>query len=318
VAVEQVLDVEISLVNTSNRDLLERCLASLPAACERLAWHVTVVDNASTDGSAELVEERFPEARLRRNEIRLGFSTNHNLVLRPAVAEGFARYLLILNEDTELRPGAVTELVRFCDGRPEIGAAGPTLVLPDGRKQQSLPPLPLTDFRDELIRMFRPTRPFPQATRVRLQGSCVLVRAEALRRIGLLDERFFIFFEDTDLCRRLWDAGWSCAVCEDAVVLHHEHQTVSKRPYGTAMERQMLRSRYLYFRKHHGRGRTLILVSAARLALALRAAKALVEAVGGRDPSGGQRARMLLDLASYDPRVALLHEIEAVARRDSA
>ncbi|MGZ4403626.1 MAG: glycosyltransferase, partial [Gaiellaceae bacterium] len=145
----QPLDVEISVVNTNNRDLLERCLASLPAACEALTagsddlrWHVTVIDNASTDGSAAMVAERFPDATVRRNEDRRGFGTNHNQVLRAVVDQQLARYALVLNEDTEVSPGSITALVRRCDTNPGVGAAGPTLVGGDGLPQRTYRPLP--------------------------------------------------------------------------------------------------------------------------------------------------------------------------------
>src|ERR1700737_1865242 len=109
-----VLEGEISLVNTNNRALLNACLASLPEACAGLNWHVTVVDNESLDGSAEMVATRFPTAQLIRNAKRLGFGANHNQVLVPAL-ESHVRHVLILNEDTELDPGSVRELVAFAD-----------------------------------------------------------------------------------------------------------------------------------------------------------------------------------------------------------
>jgi N-acetylglucosaminyl-diphospho-decaprenol L-rhamnosyltransferase len=141
-----------------------------------------------------------------------------------------------------------------------------------------------------------------------LNGSCLLVRTEALRRVGPLDARFFIFFEDTDLGLRLHRAGWRSAVCKSSRVVHHGHQAVSQSGVGTYMEQQMLRSRYLYFRKHHGGYKAALVVALIRVALGLRAAKALV--AGAVTGDGGERnlAGLLWSLARYDPVAPLPHE----------
>lgn len=310
----EVLDVEISIVNTSNCELLRGCLRSLPAACEGLHWHATVVDNASTDGSAEMVESGFPWAKVLRNEGRLGFSANHNRVLRPTIEHRQARYVLILNEDTQLEAGSLFELVRFCDSDERCGAAGPVILGRDGLIEQSLFSFPtlLDQFRASLL----PGRPEgPPGPAGWLNGSCVLIRVEALRQIGPLDERFFIFFEDTDLCLRLAAAGWTVRICEQARILHLGHQTVSQRPLGDSMERQMLRSRYLYFLKHGGPARAGAVAGLVRIALAARATKALAGGVVGGDPGERDLASGLWRLARYDPASPLPHErtVEAAA-----
>lgn len=301
------VDVHVSLVNTNNRELLRRCLASLPEAAGRdVAWRATVVDNASSDGSAEMVRAEFPRAQLRVNAARLGFSANHNQVLGPVVAEDVARYVLVLNEDTELRPGSLAELVRFADERRDAGAVGPGLVAPDGRRQVSFFAFP--SVRDQFGSTLVPGR--AQRT-VRgsgwLNGSCLLLRTEALREVGLLDERFFIFFEDTDMGLRLCRAGWSSELCETATVVHHEHQTVSRQPADSPMERQFLRSRYLYFRKHRGRLAAVWVAALVRAALTARAAKALLGSLAG-NRAERVLARLLWRLARYDPNVPLAHE----------
>jgi N-acetylglucosaminyl-diphospho-decaprenol L-rhamnosyltransferase len=306
------LDVEISLVNTSNRELLRSCMRSIPAACEGLSWHATVVDNASTDGSAEMAASEAPWARVVRNETRLGFSANHNQVIVDTLERGLARYVLILNEDTVLEAGSVAELVRFCDAEAHCGAAGPVIVDRHGLVEQSLFPFPtiVDQVRASLV-PGRLNRPPPPAGW--LNGSCVLVRAEALREIGPLDERFFIFFEDTDLGFRLAVAGWTSLICERARIVHLGHKTVSQRPLGDSMERQMLRSRYLYFRKHEGPARALAVAGLVRVALAARATKALAAGFIGKDRGERDLASYLWRLARYDPRGPLPHESSAEA-----
>jgi N-acetylglucosaminyl-diphospho-decaprenol L-rhamnosyltransferase len=306
VKAERNLDVEISIANTNSRELLRGCLESLPAACAGLSWRATVVDNASTDGSAEMVRREFEGVGLLQNDAARGFSANHNRVLRRAL-ERSPRYVLILNEDTVLEPGSVGELFRFCDKRPTLGAAGPVITGGDGVLQQSFFRFPSVG--EQAAACFRPGRkPAAADGGGWLNGSCVLVRVDALRQVGLLDERFFIFFEDTDLGLRLQQAGWQSAVCPSARIVHYGHQVVSQPIYGNRMERQMVRSRYLYFRKHYGVARAGMLAVLVRTAFTLRAVKALGSSVFLRRSDERGLASILWDLARYDPRVALSHE----------
>jgi GT2 family glycosyltransferase len=301
------LDVEVSLVNTNNSDLLRACLASLPEAAGALSWHATVVDNASDDGSPEVVRIEFPWARLIENPQRAGFSANHNQVIGDVVSHDSARYVLVLNEDTELESGSLEELVSFADREDRLGAAGPRLIESDGREQVSY-----FRFPGVLEQFWSTLRPGPPPRRAEtggwLNGSCVLVRTEAFRRIGPLDERFFIFFEDTDLGLRLHRAVWRSAVCKSSRVVHHGHQTVSQSGVGTHMEQQMLRSRYLYFRKHHGRRTAALVVALVRMALGVRATKAFLTGFITRDGRERRLAGLLWSLARYDPVAPLPHE----------
>jgi N-acetylglucosaminyl-diphospho-decaprenol L-rhamnosyltransferase len=313
VSAEPILDVEISIANTNSRELLRGCLSSLPASCNGLAWHASVVDNASKDGSAEMVLDEFSWVELLKNSVMRGFSANHNQVLRRALDRG-ARYVLILNEDTVLEPGSVRELVGFCDAHPRIGAAGPIIRGSNGLVQRSFFSYPTVT--NQAAACLRPGRP-PRVAELDgwLNGSCVLARADALREIGLLDERYFIFFEDTDLGLRLRKAGWQSAVCSDAHILHYGHQVVSQPVYGDRMERQALRSRYLYFRKHHGAVRAGAVAALIKCALAVRAVKALVWGALSRRSEERSLATVLWALAGYDPRVALSHERTAMESR---
>jgi len=298
------VDVDISLVSTDNRDLLEACLRSLPAACEGLAWRACVVDNASSDGTSEAVARDFPWARVLRNEHRLGFSANHNQVIGPLLEAGAARYVVVLNEDTELDPGSVAALVAYADDRPRIGVVGPEIYGADGERQPSFFRFP--HVCGQIWSTLRPGRnPRGPSSNGWLNGSCLLVRVSALQEIGALDERFFIFFEDTDLGYRMHLAGWESTVAPGVRILHHGHMTVSQPALGSAMERQMLRSRYLYFEKHHGRRQARLVANGVRLALFMRAVKARVR----RETSDGNRAHVLLaGAARYSPTNPLPHE----------
>ena len=302
-----VLDVEISLVNTNNRELLKACLASLPKACEGLRWHVTVVDNDSHDGSADMVAALFRAAGLIRNSRRLGFGANHNRVLLTALEAG-VRYALILNEDTELDPGSVREMIAFADDHKRVGAVGPAIRGSDGFRQPSYLPFP-TVF-GQLWSYLRTGRPPRQPTREGwLNGSCVLFRSEALKRVGTLAERFFIFYEDTDLGERLRRAGWESAICESSRIVHHGHMTVALASAGSVWEWQMLRSQFLYFSKYRGYFVGLLLSGMVRTALLIRACKAFLVSRVKNDVSQRATASLLIDLVKYDPRRVLPHEV---------
>jgi GT2 family glycosyltransferase len=304
----QSLDVLISLVNTNSRDLLRQCLLSLPDACRGLSSRTTLVDNASTDGSAEMVEAEFPDVELIRNTTRRGFSANHNQSIRLALDRG-ARFVLVLNEDTVLEPGSVRALVECCDARKEVGAAGPLINGSDGSPQRSL--LAFPTIASEVSTSLRPGRDREPRGAGWLNGSCVLFRTDALRQVGTLDERFFIFFEDTDIGLRLHDAGWESVVCPTSRILHYGHQVVSQPAYGDRMVRQMIRSRDLYFRKHRGPARASIANALCKSAFRLRAMKAGLTATILREAEERQLAGFLWGLASYDPREALPHELDA-------
>ena len=309
--VSPAVDVQISLVNTNSRELVLQCLASLAAACEGISWRTLLVDNASTDGSAEIVRSEFPDIEVIQNAERMGFSANHNQVIRRAIATG-ARFVLVLNEDTVLDAGAIRELVKFSDADPRVGAAGPTIIGRDGEVQRSLLSYPTVG--SEVAASFRPGKPRDETRSGGwLNGSCVLVRTDALREIGLLDERFFIFFEDTDLGLRLRESGWKSAVCPSARIVHYGHQVVSQPTYGDRMERQMVRSRYLYFEKHQGRVRAEICQALSRCAFCIRATKAATVGICVKDNDERKLATLLWRLAMYDPRESLAHELAPVS-----
>jgi N-acetylglucosaminyl-diphospho-decaprenol L-rhamnosyltransferase len=293
------MDVHISVVDHGHPEQAARCLATLAAACQGLEWRATAVENLSGSDTTP-VRRGFPDVELRVNPRPLGFGANHNAVLRASVESGAARYVLVLNDDTELDRGAVTALVRFADAHPQLGAVGPAVRTGDGAPENTLLPFPtlLSQLRAALA---RPPRHAAPAGRGWLNGACLLLRVGALRRVGLFDERFFMFREDTDLGRRLLRAGLGSAVCAEAGMVHHGHATVAQPSFGSAMERQMVRSQWLYDRRWHGRAYAAAALAATRAARALRAAKA---AATGQPRLAG----LLWELARFDPARPLPHE----------
>jgi GT2 family glycosyltransferase len=270
------VDLAVSIVSYRTPDLLATCLSALEAQRADLRLDVTVVDNASGDGSAELVADRFPWACLVRNPRNVGFGAAHNQTLREAVTR--ARCLLVLNADTVPAAGALRHLVSFLDAHPDVAVVGPRLRYPDGRTQPSRRrfPTPLTLFLEStqvqrfwsdnhvLRRYYVADRSDDQTQEVDwLVGACLCVRSEAARQVGLFDERFFLYSEELDWCRRFRAAGWRVVYSPEAEVMHLEG--ASTRLNLAARDRSFQTSKLRYAQTWHG----------WRIATALRAYLAL-------------------------------------------
>ncbi len=262
-------ELSIVVVSWNTRELLASCLGSIFALAEpsggtyRLSpggpnFEVLVVDNASADGSAGLVRDRFPMVQLIANQENVGFARANNQAM--PLCRG--RYVLLLNPDTAVAPGALETLVRFMASHPEAGAAGARLLAADGTLQRSCYPAPT--LARELWRLFHLDLIWPYGTyrmgrwdtsRPRpvdvVQGACLIVRREVLDRVGLLDPEYFIYSEEVDLCQRIRLAGWRIYWVPAAVVVHHEGQ--STRQAAAAMFLRLYQGKVLYFRKNHGR-----------------------------------------------------------------
>jgi len=267
------LDLAIVIVSWNVRGLLEACLTSVYESLQgsNLRGEVWVVDNASTDGSAEMVQERFPQARLMANETNVGFAAANNQALR---AMGFAsaedhdlpRYVLLLNPDTQVLDDALATMVRFLDENPQAGVAGAKLLYPDGRLQHSAFAFPTLvqaffDFFPLHYRLLNsrlngryPRRLYEQGEPFPIDyplGAALMARGEAIQEVGLLDERFFIYCEEIDWCTRMKKAGWGIYCVPRAEVVHHEAKSTGQ--VRGEMFVALWRSRYLLFEKHYSR-----------------------------------------------------------------
>jgi GT2 family glycosyltransferase len=243
--------------------LLRQCLAALESERSQLDLDVTVVDNASGDGSAELVAAQFPWVRLMRNERNVGFGAAHNQALRGAQG----RNVLVLNPDALPRPGALRLLVEFLDSHADVGVVGPRLRNPDGSVQPSRRRLPTTatlflestqlqrfsSANAVLRRYYVEDRSDDEQQDVDwLVGACLCARAEAVAQVGLFDERFFMYSEELDWCRRFRASGWRVVYLPAAEVVHVEG--ASTRLDLAARDRQFQAAKLLYAAKWHGAG----------------------------------------------------------------
>lgn len=246
------MDISIIIVNWNTRDLLRNCLQSVEATVRDLAYEIIVVDNASTDGSAAMLGEQFPQVRLIANAENRGFGAANNQAMRLMAG----RYALLLNSDTVLTEGAVRELYAFLEARPEAAIACGQLLNADGSRQNSIAAFPslvtlLTNA--PLLEYLFPKR-FPSKRHTYLGpievdsgiGACLMVRKRAIDSVGMFDERYFFFFEETDWARQMRAAGWKVFHVPSALIYHLQGQSIG----GSIRSRiEFYRSRYQYFRK---------------------------------------------------------------------
>jgi GT2 family glycosyltransferase len=221
-------DLSVVIVSYNARDLLAACLDSVRAS-RGARFETFVIDNASRDGSADLVRDRFPDVLLIRNADNVGFARAANQGLS-AVS---GRHALLLNSDTQFVADALARLVAFMDAHPRAGACGPRLQNPGGTLQPSgrafpsaiaaalaITPVPRWVRRACADRLER--RDYAHACEVdELTGAVLCLRMEAVRQVGLLDEDYFFFGEDVDLCWRLRKGGWSVHYLPSVSVVHH-------------------------------------------------------------------------------------------------
>ena len=278
-------DLSVSIVNTNSRELLLACLESLAGTDAE----IVVLDNASEDGSADAVRERFPGVRVIAQAHRAGFGANHNAVIRATTG----RYVYVLNEDTTAGDWGFETLTAYLDAHPRVAALGPRLVYPDGPLQDSAwrfpTPLVSTLALATLGRL-GVTQSRGDAPRAVdwVTGAAVVLRREALEEVGLFDEGFFLYSEEVDLQARLHRAGWEVHYLPAVTVVHHESQFSADIPERRINE--MWRSRHRYWRKHHSAAGARIAALATGAQYAARAA--MSPFAKPLDP--GLRARMRL------------------------
>jgi GT2 family glycosyltransferase len=226
-----VADLAIIVVSTNEAHWLEACLSTVFAQAGTAKLDVVVVDNESSDGTPELVHSRFPEARVVPS-VNRGFGHGNNRGLETTAA----RYVLFLNPDTEILAGTFGELVEMLDERPEIGLAGVRQLTPDGELFPTIRRFPSASraLGEALASERWPVNPSWSGERVIdlslyerevecdwTSGSFMLARREALQSAGCMDERFFIYAEEPDLCLRMKRAGWSVRHLPDMTIIHH-------------------------------------------------------------------------------------------------
>jgi len=313
-------ELSIVILSWNTRELTRKCLESvLPPVAAASAgpggaaagtaappFEVIVVENGSGDGSAEMVARDFPSVRLLRNEKNEGYARGNN----QGIALATAPFVLLLNSDTEVRPGALATLVDFLRSSPEYGAVAPRLVHPDGRVQKSCMRFP--DLRVGLLYDSWFERRYGRGRHMKRYfmedfdhlhdadveqppGACLLVRRDLLNRIGGFDESLFLFFNDVELCRAIHDQGYRLRYLARPEVLHHVGRSTAQFKDVVG---EWAVNRVRYYRKRHG----LLGVATVKLAFLLRALEESWKS--WRTLGAADRAGALRDIRRIVKRVA--------------
>jgi GT2 family glycosyltransferase len=276
--------LSIIIVNWNVCDLLAKCLDSLGTQHE-----IIVIDSASTDGSVALMRDRYPHVRLLVQTENIGFSKGNNLGLAAASGD----YLMLLNPDTEIIGDALDRMVAYLDAHPDVGIVGPHTLNTDGSHQSTrrrFPSLITGFFESTWFESFAPRTLLDRYT-VRdvpddaiadvdwVQGSALMARRAVYAQIGGLDERFIMYSEEMDWCRRARNAGWRVVYLGDARITHHggkSSEQVTARKHILFQQ-----SKLYYFNKHHGAlaafALRLVLIANYLVQITLEGGKALLK-----------------------------------------
>ena len=297
-------DLSIVIVNTNTRQLVSQCLESVYANPPSCDFEVIVVDNASTDGSCETIERRFPQVRLIRNKRNLGFSLGNNRGFE--IARG--KHIMLLNSDTLVLQGSLDKLLDALEVDPTVGVVAPQLIYPDGSLQMSYGPMP--SLFVSFCSFFEVRRWVPQTFLARLgqsanghlgknagsyvkwfsgqaprtaklekhilvTGACMLIRDKCFRQVGTLDPAFFMYVDDADYCKRVYDSGWAIQYLAEATIVHIKGGTVGQRYRWTSPAAYF--SVFHFMKKHRGNAAATVVKALALASLTFRlAAKAVV------------------------------------------
>ena len=257
-----MIDLSIAIPSWNTSDLLDQCLTSIKASTEKLTYEIIVVDNASTDGSPEMVEEKHPDVMLIRNRVNLGFASACNTAFKRSTGRCFC----LLNSDTIVLKDSLAPLFEFMESHPDAGAAGCKLLNGDGTLQRSCSCFPsvMTELFDALYlsKLFPRNRVFGCYSMsywdfddVRevdfVGGSCMMVRREAVEEVGLLDETYFMYTEEADWCYRMWDSGWKVYYYPGAQIIHLGGESAKR--FGGDVRLYLYLSRNRFIRKYKGR-----------------------------------------------------------------
>jgi len=259
------MKISIIIVSWNVEEELFDCLMSIKQNKPSYPYEVIIVDNASTDGTIDIIQNNFAETKLIINNENRGFASANNI----GIEKSCGQYILFLNPDTIIQTNALDKLIAFLDENKDVGACGPKLLYGDGKLQPSTRKFP--DFYSALYQntILKNTglfRKHYRRYRMRnfnfdkqkdvdiLMGAAILTRRSIIEKIGPMDESFFMYYEEADLCYRIVQAGWRIVFVPDATIIHLGGKSSDHIPLKTRMMR--LKSMLIFFRKHYGRVRT--------------------------------------------------------------
>jgi len=257
------MDLSIIIVNYNTKQLTLDCISSVFQSITSYRYEVILIDNASSDGSVEAIQDQFPEVKIISNNENTGFSRANNQGIQ--IAGG--SYVLLLNSDTVIEATTLDTMIRYMETHPKVGASGCKLILPDGTLDDACKrgfPTPLASFyyafgfskrhpSDPKYNQYKLTHLDPDQEHVVdcLVGAFMMVREEVIEQVGGLDEEFFMYGEDIDWCYRIKDAGWKITYYPKTTVIHYKGASSRKKPNKIIYE--FHRAMVLFHRKHYAR-----------------------------------------------------------------
>ncbi|MDR1323200.1 MAG: glycosyltransferase family 2 protein [Candidatus Margulisbacteria bacterium] len=264
--------LSIIIVSWNVKDLLERTIAAVLQNPPCSAYEIIVVDNASSDGSADLMAAKFPQVKLIRSPQNIGFAAGNNLGFRQATGE----YLLCLNPDTEMHAGALDFIIDAFDRDARLGALGVKLLNSDGSLQLSCKSFPAADTilynASGLDALFPKSKIFGKYNMSWFKhdreievdqpmGAALALRRSALDQVGVYDERYFMYFDEVDLCWRLKQAGWKIKFFPQVCVTHHWAQSTKQALFKMNKQWYISFQKYLVKNKHYSAWLAWLLLS---------------------------------------------------------
>jgi len=262
------MEISIVILNYKSRGLLKQCLKAIKLISLNITYEIIVVDNASGDGSVQMVKQDFPQVKIIKNSQNQGYAAGNNLGIKQAQG----KFILVLNPDITVLDRAIEKMYHYMEEHQQVGILGPKLINPDGSTQMSCRTFPT--FRIIVYRR-TPLGKLPGAQKLLkkhlmvdfnhqqirdvdwMLGACYLIRKEYLNQVGLFDERFFLYFEDVDLCRRFWQANYKVVYFPQVEMVHYHKRQSAINPglkgvFGYAT-RVHINSGIKYFFKYLGK-----------------------------------------------------------------
>jgi GT2 family glycosyltransferase len=288
-------DLVISIVSYNSLDFLKECLQSIFKNPPYLSYRVIVVDNASEDGTAEFLKKNYPEVSLIENKINIGFAAANNKAIKESCSqESCSDYIVLLNSDCEVYEKSLDRMVQFMEENPDVGIAGPKIINSDGSIQLSCRRFPslFNAAAHTLLGDIFPDNPFSKDYKLAgisrdkllkvdwVSGSCMIIRRKALDETGLLDEKYFMYVEDVDICYRMSRKNWAVFYVPDAIVMHHIAGSAGRSFKGKIVSSfRMQKSVFYFFWKNYKKSIKIVLIPALVIILGLRLLFAVIKSV---------------------------------------
>lgn len=288
----KIKDLTISIVSYNSLSFLRECLNSILSSPPGVGHEIIVVDNASGDGTDEFVKRNYPEIILISNNRNIGFAAANNR----AIEKSRSKYVLLINSDCMVYKKSLDNLVEFMEKNPEVGIAGPKIVNSDGTIQFSCRRFPsvFNAAAHTILTNIFPDNPFSKKYKLAdigrdnpfkvdwVSGSCMIIRRKALEDTGILDENYFMYVEDLDICYRMWQKNWEVYYCPEAEIMHHIAGSSGSGEIKASF--RMQKSVFYFFWKNYRRSWKIILIPLLMLTLGFRLFLTII-----KSPFSGQR-----------------------------